>query len=109
MNDKRTSSGRDEQPVAGAQDERNRPDGAREARTPEARGGPMAKDRAGYRTHFGETAYGGGQSRYAGQSPVPKSEAGGPPQGDKGRPEGRAGSKATLPGAGADKGPPDNE
>lgn len=99
MNDKPSRGTADEQPVSGAKDER-----VRDAKAGQRRSGvhgPVAKDRAGYQTHYGETAYGGGQKRYSGQSPVEDLS-----KGDDGRAEGRAGSRATVPGAGADHGPP---
>ena len=100
MNDKLKPSGRDEQPVDGARDERVRP--AKAAKQNDSGvTGPVEEDHADYKTHYGETAYGGGQKRYGGQPPVEDLS-----EGDEDRPEGKAGSKATLPGAGADRGPP---
>lgn len=112
MNDKLKPSGTNEQPVSGFRDDRAE---AHRASAPPrdkpdiGTDGPIGKDAQGYRTHYGETAYGGGQKRYGDQPPVTKAEAGVPRDGDAGRAEGKAGSKATLPGAGADKGPPDGK
>lgn len=100
MNDKLKSSDRDAQPIKGAQDERVQDPMVAE-RSADGVTGPVKKDRADYKTHYGETAYGGGQKRYGGQPPVEDLS-----KGDNGRAEGKAGSKATVPGAGADHGPP---
>ena len=110
MTDKLKPSGQGEQLVAGAKDERAEADRAFTARrdAPDSgASGPIGKDLQGYRTHYGETAYGGGQKRYGGQAPVKAAEVRLNPGRDQKRPEGKAGSKATLPGAGADDGPPD--
>lgn len=100
MNEKLKPAGHDTQPISGKIDERVR------ALSPKGRGvdGPVAKGQQGYKTHYGETAYGGGQKHYGGQAPV--EDVG---RGDEGRPEGKAGSKATTPGAGADHFPPDSQ
>lgn len=100
MNDRSKPTTTDEQPVAGAKEERVEPTRKRGPGVD----GPIEKDRSDYKTHYGETAYGGGQKRYGGQPPVEDQC-----QGDIGRAEGKAGSKATLPGAGADRGPPDGK
>lgn len=100
MNDRLKPTSRDEQPVEGAKEERVQ---ATRRRGPGVNG-PIEKDRHDYKTHYGETAYGGGQKRYGGQPPVEDQS-----QGDDGRAEGKAGSKGTVPGAGADRGPPDGK
>lgn len=100
MNEKLKPAGHETQPISGKIDERVR------SNPPKGRGvdGPVEKDLQGYKTHYGETAYGGGQKRYGGQAPV--EDVG---RGDDARAEGKAGSKATTPGAGADHGPPDSQ
>lgn len=109
MNDKLKPGKHDEQPVSGAKDERvhagdarNRWQKGQSAYPGGGVNGPVEEDKRGYKTHYGETTYGGGQKRYDGQPPVEDLS-----KGDDVRPEGKAGSKATLPGAGADHGPPD--
>lgn len=74
--------------------------------------GPLGKDQADNATLYGETAYGGGQQRnrppktdrtvHGGQQGVQHREQKDGPHDE----EGHACTKATLPGAGADKGPP---
>lgn len=97
----------DEQPVSGAVNERVETGTQRPARS--GIDGPIEKDRKDYKTHYGETAYGGGQKRYGGQPPVEEQHSVSERPRDAGRPEGKAGSKATRPGAGADHGPPEGE
>ena len=100
MNDGPNQSNADEQAITGARNER-----VREPKRRRHAGGvhgPVKDNDADYKTHYGETAYGGGQKRYGGQAPVQDLS-----KGDDGRAEGKAGSKATLPGAGADRGPPE--
>lgn len=100
--------------------------------------GPVKRDRDDYHTHYGETAYGGGQKRYGDQEPHFDQTVHGGQQGvhapdaekdpgffsGKGHSdnqghevdsavrehrEGAAGSRGMIPGAGADKGPPDGK
>ena len=108
--------------------------------------GPVQQDKHDYKTHYGETAYGGGQHRYdapatgedANQSPHKDQtvfggqqgvfDAQDAPQGARPAPghklsrdegprdregaparEGKAGSRGIIPGAGADKGPPEGK
>ncbi len=109
MNDKRKSTDRHEQPVTDVSDERvqagdarNRWRGGKNAYPGGGMAGPVERNKADYKTHYGEDSYGGGQKHYEGPVPVDDVNAH-----DDNRPEGKAGSKATVPGAGADRGPPD--
>jgi hypothetical protein len=105
MSDETKPSDLDQQPVSGVKDERAAHKQTRKDATGGGVNGPVEKDRLGYKTHYGETAYGGGQTRYDGQPPVSEAETGS--RRNTPRREGKAGSKATMPGAGADHGPPD--
>lgn len=113
MSDETKSPSQDQQPVSGAKDERvhagdarNKWKGGKSAYPGGGVNGPVEKDRQDYKTHYGETAYGGGQGRYGGQPAVTDEEiATNEDRSIVDRPEGKAGSKATLPGAGADEGP----
>ncbi|MFM7028075.1 MAG: hypothetical protein ACKOXK_05290 [Chakrabartia sp.] len=78
---------------------------------PPSRGiaGSFAQDRDGYRSEYGAENYGkagphADQTVHGGQQGALQSSSGDPKLRPS-RPEGHAGSKATLPGAGADKGP----
>jgi hypothetical protein len=97
MNDRRKPPAPGAQAVTGAKDERVR----QPKRSASGVHGPIEADRTDYKTHYGETSYGAGQTRHVGQSPIDDVR-----QGDDGRVEGKAGSKATVPGPGADRGPP---
>lgn len=105
MSDETKPSDLDQQPVSGVKDERIASAQTRKGGADSGVNGPVEKDRHGYKTHYGETAYGGGQTRYDGQPPISKADTGS--RRDIPRREGKAGSKATMPGAGADQGPPD--
>lgn len=122
MADRLKPDGEGQPPIEGAEDARvHRSDKRNSWRKGEEAypgggvNGPLKDDPDGYKTHYGESAYGGGQKRFGKQPVGPTSGA--DAQSRKAAPgddpaihdalKGRAGSRGIIPGAGADKGPPD--